>query len=799
MTYGKHFAVFILSIFLSTSFVFASDCSFTNLGACSLGDLKDLVLNLIPFNKTKQVCPVDFVPVCGKDGNTYDNNCCLKEANQKLAYLGVCLEYPYNLSANECIRDGFEWTGYFCRTEQEKEDIYIDEDIGISFNYPENSLLRDGVVYLPKSRNNTNLFSKTLRVSKDCGESLLKTTKILKEYSQDNFYIIEGEDNLEYGKGVVKDIYYRDYVIKNNNECISFLFSLVSDDNSALSKYSLDIEDNIFNEILGSISMVSKIEKTSPCLNYGDLNSDGVINEIDNDFFDFGSIESNFQKRGDLNNDNLISLEDKIILTNFNLGIISTFPVCKNEKSIKIIVGEKPVIYYDKDTVVLEYNKDKTDLHVKINFSIFAENGDVYIPIKNGFVLDILNQENLNLRNFIWNTGASILDNGYILIEDGESTWIDIEFDLSAKRDSYSRILLNKLSYLNNENVLDSINVNIESQRIYLKKLDDKMVCPCLNYGDLNLDGYITQEDIDIINKGEVLDEKIADVSLNGIVNIIDAIEISRYLRGGEIFPVCLKNTKPIVYSNGSINVINNEGYSKHVSMVIYLDAENGNISIPLSMSLNQDEEAGIYLSTERDGNVKISNVVFHTGAFLEGDYFFLGMGSPYQLRIEFDVEAVNDTALVNFKLDKIAYLNEEGGIDYILLEDIETGDIFLNFKEEKVLSSCGLGDINLDGYITEKDYNYIKLNKTNLLFNNPVEFLIADVNKDGILNDLDLEEINNVVFLKQEDFSGCNKNNCDDVIESVYTRDGYIYSNLCYAKNDGKELKCYIDKDCGL
>jgi 4-aminobutyrate aminotransferase-like enzyme len=61
------------------------------------------------------------------------------------------------------------------------------------------------------------------------------------------------------------------------------------------------------------------------------------------------------------------------------------------------------------------------------------------------------------------------------------------------------------------------------------------------------------------------------------------------------------------------------------------------------------------------------------------------------------------------------------------------------------------------------------------------------------------LKELDDYLNQKIDKFSGCLKDACNSLIEPVYTKDGFIYANECYLKKAQKEVKCYINKNCGL
>ncbi|MDD4358369.1 MAG: dockerin type I domain-containing protein [Candidatus Pacebacteria bacterium] len=798
----------ILLFLLSVIFIINSEnvyaCSLTNLTSCSFSELAQFFSDLVSLkNNEESSCPNVYLPACSKSGKTYDNLCLLKESKEKLDYLGACLEHPYNLIGSQCTKAKFDWDGYKC-AKKEGNFTYTNENLGISLNLEENSKISDEYIFLPKERNNSNLYFKKLEIisGNNCSDIALYTKVNNREevnLNGNNFEVIEGEDNLEYGD-ILVDVYYKEYVLNRGDSCIGFLFSMYSEKDSSFGEYDKKIEGTNFDEIIKSLSFALPKEKISPCQNYGDLNLDNIIDESDLDAFEFGSIESNSMSKGDLNGDNVIDNNDYNILKSFVFGNIETFEACSLEENDLEAVGFAPKVIFNNDFDV-SYNNKKTEARVRLNFDISAEEGNAYILL-DGSNLKLANQDAVKVYNFTWNTGADILDNGYIFIEKGKKIWISLEFDLKAKEKSiYTKASIDEINYINKKGEINKVSTKIETNKFYLNYVNgDNLICG--NYGDINGDGIIKEDDISYIVLNKEMDEEMkarADVSGNGEVNLIDAIEIQKYLLEEVPFTICSKTFTPHIYGNAMVNGESIQNL-KHIYLTFYLDSNEGDALIPSKVSINQDDEsAGIYLELERDGYVKVSNLRLLSSAEPTKDGFLrLKKGLPQWIRLEFDVEAINDTALVNFKVNKMAYILD-GEREYLYPEDIQTGDIFLNYKSEELNSPCfSLGDLNLDGHVSYADYEYLA-NDFNLLLRNKNDFERADLNRDGKIDELDLGELDDFLNKKIDKFSACLKESCSSEIKPVYTKDGFIYANECYLEKQNKELKCYIFTNCGL
>lgn len=786
MNNKRKFLVFTILVLLNLN-INVHACSLTNLTACSFSDLKEFIVNIFSSREKVSSCIDVDMPVCSKNNKTYKNICLLKEQKEEFNYFGSCLEYPYNLSANDCVKEKFYWDGYKCRKGTEESMQYINEELGFSLALPSNSVIKDDYIELPKERNKTNLILKKLEIKTGnyCSD-ISFYTKNKEEKDFQEFKVTKGKNSLDYGDGVIANVSYVNYVLNNDDSCIGFLFSLYSAEDSSLKKYDENIETANFENIIKSFSLIEKNqEKQSPCGNYGDLNNDGVVSSKDLDYFEFGSVENNDQKRGDLDNNGVVDYKDKNILQSFLNGSIESFPVCSFENEIK--KGFVPKVLFDN-----------TSTGTRINFDIMADKGDVFIPF-DGIHFKILNEDKVRIDDYTWNTGAEIRDDGFVFLEKGKTTWFSIELNLSAKEKTVStRITIDKIDYLNEKGETKSVSTSFSTSKF---NVTNKGNLVCGKYGDINDDGYITQEDILFIVENKELNDKQkirADVTGNGEVNLIDAIEIQKYISKGDPFPICSKTFAPKIYDSVLVNVQNNSDKSKHVFLTFYLDSDNGDALIPAKVSLNQDDgSSGIYLKTERDGNVIVKNLkLFSSTEPTKSNFLKIKKGVPSWIKLEFDIEAIDDTALINFEINKIAYL-ENDEVNYIYPSGIKTGDIFLNYEKKQRVSPCeGLGDLDLDGFITYSDYDYLK-NNLNILLRKPEQFVSADLNKDGVLDSLDLKELEDFLNEKTNTFSGCSKNVCSLKIEPVYTKNDLVYANECYLKDI--KINCYINKDCGL
>jgi len=791
--------IFLLSLilFLTLNFSFVSACSLNDLGSCSFNDLKDFISNLL--SKKKVSCSNVYLPVCSESSKTFANECFLKEEKQTLAHLGTCLEYPYNLSATFCVKEKFEWDGYKCLKDNNFVS-YNNEELGFSLLLPSNSKIEEKYIEIPKERNNTNLFYKKLEINSGKSCSDISYYAKIKEEKEVNikgnvFKLIIGTNDLSFENDLKTKIDYRNYILKKDDSCISFLFSMYSLDDFSL-RYDENIEASKFEQILESYSTTVKKEiKKSPCNDLGDLNEDGFISEDDLNYFDFGAVENNLQKRGDLNGDDKVENEDKNILNSFLLGKINSFEACLLSSVIK--TGFAPKIS-SKDFSIVQ-DKGKTEVKLSLNLDISADMGDVYLKSDLSF-LNILNEEGIKVEDATFSTGAVIREDGYLFLEKGKTTWLFIELKLKAKeKPVYSKVFIDGIDYLNEKGEIEKLSLLVQSSRFYLNYIKNNLICD--SYGDINNDSIIDEKDILYITEEKELTEeefKRADVSGNGEVNLIDAIEIKRYLQEKKSFSICDKNYTPKIYENPSISVTLNKDKTKHVVITFYLDSSEGEAMIKSSVSTNQDDlSSGIYLKIERDGNVSLDNLkLLSSGEPTNKGFIKIKKNTPSWIKLEFDARAINDTALVNFIVNKIIYLSE-GEEKELNLSGIKTGDIFLNYGNEKLISPCEkLGDLDEDGFVSFSDYEYLEENM-NLLLIKKEKFVFADLNKDGIINDLDKEEMDQYLNKKTSSFSGCLKEICSEKIEPVYTEDGFIYANECYLQT--KEIKCFIGKDCGI
>jgi len=97
---NKKILLLLLTLIFTLNISFVSACNLNDLSSCSFNDLKNFISSLL--FKDKIICNNVYLPVCSESGETFTNECFLKEKKGTLAYLGSCLEYPYNLSANLC-------------------------------------------------------------------------------------------------------------------------------------------------------------------------------------------------------------------------------------------------------------------------------------------------------------------------------------------------------------------------------------------------------------------------------------------------------------------------------------------------------------------------------------------------------------------------------------------------------------------------------------------------------------------------------------------------------------------------
>lgn len=796
-----------ISIFLSIACLFfaiqtASACSLTDLTSCSFSELGQILQQLMGSSESEQEdsCPSIYLPVCGISGAGYDNICKLNNSDDELAYYGSCLEGIAALSANDCVKQKLEWNGFKCASKNPESYTYFDGDAGIQFSYPEGSSVREDFIELPKAQKNTNLLAKRLAVStQETCDSIALYTKVKSDKTEiiegNAFRVVEGSDSLNWGEEISVNINYKDYILqKDENTCVSFLFSLISVEDENFNEYSPLLEEQLFDETVSSVVFSGNASREISCGDLGDFNDDGYLDEEDLSLMEFGTVESNISKKGDLDGSGIVDEEDVSLFNNYLNGNISTFPACSAQED-KIISGSIPGVIWD-GTSRINYNENKTQAEVSFDLKIAADTGNVLLALQDP-EFSIANKDGV-IYDVVWSTSAPIED-GYAFIEQGDYEWIYATAYLEAKNSPlYTKFVIDGIDYFNEQGEIETLLFSAYSDNIYLNYIETENNLACGSWGDVDGNGQINDEDVLLILGDGELDAaqtERADVTGNGVVNLSDALEIRQYLSDGTSFPVCTKMFTPKIYGNKVLSVEDNGDGTKHISLTFYLDSEKSDTYLPLMVSFNQDDEnAGIYFAVEKDGSVAVENLQLFSGADPGENMLRIKEGTLQWIRIEFDIRAVMDTALVKFNIDKIIYLDEDGERQEIFPEGLGTSDIFLNYTQGRVDSPCeNLGDLDGDGSVSISDYNFLKKN-LNLIFTYPDKFLNGDVNRDGKISDEDLEEIDNLLNGRSNTFSGCLKVICSDIIDPVYTNTGEVYSNKCFTKQD--DIKCYLDQE---
>ena len=113
---------------------------------------------------------------------------------------------------------------------------------------------------------------------------------------------------------------------------------------------------------------------------------------------------------------------------------------------------------------------------------------------------------------------------------------------------------------------------------------DKKYMIVNMNYaksiiGDINYDGYITMEDVELLTQylatGNYIDKRIADVNNDELIDVADAIQISRFING------------------------NDTNYN--IGKEITLDSLLGDLNSDGKISVNDVTELQMYISQSKD------------------------------------------------------------------------------------------------------------------------------------------------------------------------------------------------------
>ena len=499
--------------------------------------------------------------------------------------------------------------------------------------------------------------------------------------------------------------------------------------------------------ILSSIpSMISVVLATTTL--YGDVNSDGVVNEKDSlrlkKYLD-GECELTEQeiKNADFDNSGSVDRADLLIspavIRKSEILVIHP-PIKLGDLNIDGIIDMKDVTMFD------QYIEGKVELE-----EYSSINADINIDGKvDKYDLEIIRQY---ITNHDYDSGKDIVIKAVI--------YGDVNDD--GKIDGMDVIRLNK--YLNDgallfiENVLNADlnvdgvvnNYDLRILKEYLAEYDYELMKEPFNLpilcGDVDFDGEINDWDEILLSRyvAKMIDFNnqqllVADVNLDSVVDQKDITIMQRHLSNWEGY-----EKLPVL----NVDVGNSE--VEDLPAIIYGDANCDN-------SVNKDDVT--LISSYVKGDANITNIgKLNADVNLDGNINLL------------------DSNLINLFLESkitlpIIYgeLNEDGGVDvgdsgiimrYVegyrdlteqqkVVADVNADGIVNNYDALLIMEfDVGftelpyiIGDVNNDGKINNRDATKILQYNAGWFEFSKQELILADVNMDGFVNGLDSDII---------------------------------------------------------
>jgi len=289
-----------------------------------------------------------------------------------------------------------------------------------------------------------------------------------------------------------------------------------------------------------------------------------------------------------------------------------------------------------------------------------------------------------------------------------------------------------------------------------IKLTDDLKSSPCENYGDLNGDNFITQDDMDIllgyIYQGEDLTEEQlnnADINKDEKVNLFDSVYLKKYLDDKvSEFPVCFANFSIILPDEN--NVLEN-GENYEIKWTMPLGAEAYMVDFYLINKKGEKLIAEIYVSpfaVYGENNIIDNGFSWKVDESQRSDY-----------RIKLEVRDLNDNVIASEETENTFRI--KGVVGY------------------KKLSPCGnYGDLNFDGYIDPMDSLIIRnyFNRTGSLSDKQRE--IVDLNNNERVDYGDANIIDFYLSGRISSFLVCASDEVSKLnvgIEDVYTENDSV------------------------